>query len=125
MRDRAFELQCGLIEEFRAAAPSDEAERVIWHQLLRALTSLSASSAESDGSHSRRDFIHKFQISLKEARESHQLLRLLHAARPDRSAALDAGLQRCDESIAILVASLKTAKRREAATPPARRTPPR
>ncbi len=80
MSERTRDLQCAVIDEFRARKPSDDAEAVLWHELLRAQTSLATNSAESDGAH----FILKFQIALKEARESFQLLKLLRHACPDR-----------------------------------------
>jgi four helix bundle protein len=112
MRDRTFEFGCAVIEEFRRQRPADEAERVLWDELLKTQTSLASNSAESEGAQSRRDFIQKFQIALKEARESFQLLRLLKQCSPNRGNQLDALLRQCDEIIAVLVASLKTAKRR-------------
>jgi len=115
MRDRTYELQCAVIHESRRKDPEDDAERVLWHELLRAQTSLATNSAESDGTQSRQDFIQKFQISLKEARESFQLLRLLKHSAPERANQLTALLQQCDEIIAILVTSLRTAKARQEA----------
>jgi four helix bundle protein len=75
-------------------------------------TSVANNSAESTGAQSRRDFVQKFQISLKEARECFQLLRMLRQTSPDRGPELTKLLEQCDEIIAILVASLKTAKRK-------------
>ena len=115
MRQRTYELECGVIAEFRRTQPADDAERVLWHELLRAQTSLATNSAESDGTGSPKDFIQKFQIALKEARESLQLLRLLKAACPNRSSELTVLLKECDEITAILVTSLRTAKARQAA----------
>ena len=77
MRDRTFEFGCAVIEEFRRVRPVDEAEAVLWSELLKTQKSLATNSAESDGAQSRRDFTLKFQIALKEARESFQLLRML------------------------------------------------
>ena len=54
MRDRTFEFGCAVIEEFRRLKPADEAERMLWSELLKTQTSLAANSAESDGAHSRR-----------------------------------------------------------------------
>jgi hypothetical protein len=48
---------------------------------------------------------------LKEGRECFQLLRLLGRICPSRRLQLAALLKQCDEIIAILVSSLKTAKR--------------
>jgi four helix bundle protein len=115
MRQRTYELECKVIAEFRRTQPTDDAERVLWHELLRAQTSLATNSAESDGTGSPKDFIQKFQIALKEARESLQLLRLLRDACPNRTAQLTTLLKQCDEITAILVTSLRTAKAREAA----------
>jgi four helix bundle protein len=115
MRQRTYELECNVISEFRRTQPTDDAERVLWHELLRAQTSLATNSAESDGTGSPKDFIQKFQIALKEARESLQLLRLLKEACPNRTTQLTPLLNQCDEITAILVTSLRTAKAREAA----------
>jgi four helix bundle protein len=116
MRDRTFEFGCAVIAAFRRIPPCDEAERVLWNELLKTQKSMAANSAESTATQSRRDFASKFQIVLKEAREASQLLRLPAATTPTRRAEL-APLQRtCDEIIAILVTSLKTAKRRQKPT---------
>jgi four helix bundle protein len=112
MADRTFEFSCAVIAEFRRQRPYDEAERTLWSELLKTQTSLANNSAESTGAHSRRDFVQKFQISLKEARECYQLLRTLRQTSPDRQPQLTALLEQCDEIIAILVSSLKTAKRK-------------
>jgi four helix bundle protein len=97
MHQRTYDLECQVIAEFRRIKPTDEAERVLWHELLRSQTSLATNSAESDGTRSAKDFIQKFQIALKEARESLQLLRLLKTVCPTRSTQLTALLKQCDE----------------------------
>jgi four helix bundle protein len=112
MCDRTFEFGCAVIAEYRRQRPFDEAERLLWTELLRTQMSLANNTAESTGAQSRRDFVQKFQISLKEARECFQLLRTLRHTSPDRGVQLNALLKQCDEIIAILVTSLKTAKRK-------------
>jgi len=113
MRDRTFEFGCAVIAAFRRIPPFDEAEHVLWNELLKTQKSMAANSAESTGAPSRRDFASKFEIVLKEAREAFQLLRLLAATTPSRRAELAPLQRQCDEIIAILVTSLKTAKRRQ------------
>lgn len=113
MSERTHELQCAVIDEFRRVAVVDDAERILWRELLRAQTGLANNSAESDGTQSRRDFILKFHICLKEGRESLQLLRALMHACPHRRPKLELLFRRCDEIVSILVASLKTAKRND------------
>ena len=110
--ERAFEFACGLIDEYRRRRPADDAERKIWWQLLDAGTSIGANASESSGAHSGRDFVAKFHVALKEGRETLFWLRLLKYASPDRAVRIDALSKQCDEIVAILVASLKTAKRK-------------
>jgi four helix bundle protein len=112
MRDRTFEFSAAVVLEYRRLKAADEAEQILWTELLKTQKALAANTAESEGAQSRRDFAHKFQIALKEARECFQLLRLLGRICPDRRQQLAALLRQCDEIIAILVASLKTTRRR-------------
>lgn len=79
-------------------------------QLLRSGTSIGANIEEAQGAQSKRDFIAKMQISLKEARESHYWLRLMRdtgIAEADKANLL---LSHCNELINILTAILKKAK---------------
>jgi four helix bundle protein len=110
MSERTLELQCAVIDAFRRLPPRDEAERSLWEELLKTQRSLSDNSAESNGTSSRKDFIQKFYICLKEGRESLQLLRALIHATPERAVELRRLESACNEIVAILVVSLKTAK---------------
>jgi four helix bundle protein len=113
MSVRTSELQCAVIDEFRRAAPIDVAEYELWVDLIRTSKSLANNGGESQGTQSRRDFIQKFHICLKESNECLQLLRALIHATPSRALQLQKLWRACDEITAILVASLKTAKRNE------------
>jgi four helix bundle protein len=108
--ERAFEFACHLIDEFRSKRPRDDAERLIWKELLKAGTSIGANTSESSGAQSDSDFIPTFQIALKEGKESLFWLRLLKHARPDCSNRIDLLLHDSDEIVSILVVSLRTAK---------------
>jgi four helix bundle protein len=113
--ERAFEFDCHLIDEFRRRRPADDAERLIWRQLLKAGTSVGANTSESGGAQSDSDFIAKFQIALKEGKESQFWLRLLKHASPDRGVHVDVLRRECHEIVSILVTSLRTAKANAAA----------
>jgi four helix bundle protein len=104
-----------LIDEFRRKRPADDAERLIWRELLKAGTSVGANASESGGAQSDSDFIAKFQIALKEGKESRFWLRLLKHASPDRGLPVDALIRECDEIVSLLVTSLRTAKANAAA----------
>jgi len=77
-------------------------------QLLRCATAPAAHYAEARAAESRRDFIHKMQLCLKELRESDVWLRYLSALRSLDCTALRA---ECNELISIFVTSLKTARK--------------
>ncbi len=87
----------------------NEKEYVISKQLLRCGTSIGANIEEGIAGQSRKDFVSKFSISLKEARETRYWLRLL-----DQSELTSIDLSEyLDESysiINILSAIVKTAK---------------
>ncbi len=78
-------------------------------QLVRAATSVAANYAEACAAESRRDFVHKMQICLKELRETSvwlEILRRIGAA--ERIVGLTG---ECDELTRIFVASIRTARR--------------
>ena len=80
-------------------------------QLVRCGTSPLANYAEAQSAESRKDFVHKFKIVLKELRETRVWMLLIQ--RKTLSANLDlvnSGLTECDELIAIFRASIKTAQ---------------
>jgi four helix bundle protein len=115
MSVRTSELQCAVIDEYRRATIKDDAERGLWIELLKSVRSLANNSAESGGSQSRQDFIQKFHLCLKEGREILQLLAALIHASPNQAFQLEQLARACDQIVAILVTSLKTAKANEQA----------
>jgi four helix bundle protein len=86
-------------------------------QLLNAGTSVGANFEESQAAQSRKDFIHKLEVSLKEARESHYWLRLLVASDVVSAKRVSALLQEASEIAAILAKIIITSKRRIARAP--------
>ena len=79
-------------------------------QLVRSATSPAANYAEARGAESRRDFVHKMQICLKELRET--LVWLRFANRVGEQEADVSGLEaECNELVSIFVQSVKTARR--------------
>ena len=62
------------------ALPNTIAGRRIGDQLLRSGTSPGANYEEAQGAESHADVTHKLQIALKEIREAHFWLRVIHRA---------------------------------------------
>lgn len=56
----------------------DKKEFVLSKQLLRSGTSIGANISEAENAQSRKDFIHKIEISQKEAAENLYWLKLLY-----------------------------------------------
>ena len=82
----------------------------ILDQVLRSGTSVMANIGESQYAQSRADFISKLHISLKEANESNKWLLLLERKGCLLPKEYESIRKDCDELIAMLTASIKTAK---------------
>lgn len=87
-------------------------EYTISKQLLRSGTSIGANIREAQEAYSKKDFLHKLNISLKEARETLYWLELLIKIFPSSEQILLLAKQSCSELIAILVSISKTTKQR-------------
>jgi four helix bundle protein len=85
-------------------------EFVVSKQLLRSGTSIGANVEEAAGAESRRDFLHKMNIALKEARETHYWLRLLDES--DLCAEIDVTteLGKANDLVRLLTAIVKTTR---------------
>jgi four helix bundle protein len=91
--------------------PKTQTSRAIADQLLRSGTSVGANVHEARSAESRADFVHKMQIALKEARETSYWLILTAEAKLAETPTLPDLVEECDQITAILVASVKTARR--------------
>jgi len=70
-----------------------------------------AQHGEAQSGESRKDFVHKMSIGLKELRETLRWLRLVHRVPLiEKSGLLEPLLVETDELIRIFVSSIKTAK---------------
>ena len=90
--------------------PAISSGRHIGQQLLRSGTAPAALYGEAQSAESRKDFIHKMKIALKELRESHVWLKIVRL-KPlvTDSMSLDFLLQETNELISIFVTSVNRA----------------
>ena len=72
------------ILKFLARLPENHIYNIPKRQLARAVTSVGSNYEEAQAAESKRDFVHKIGISLKEARESHYWLRILNTLYIDK-----------------------------------------
>ena len=100
-----------LLIDVLESLPATRVGNHIAGQLVRCGTSPLANYAEAQSAESRKDFVHKLKIVLKELRETRVWMLLIQ--RKTLSANVDlvnSGLTECDELIAIFRASIKTAQ---------------
>ncbi|HMG04685.1 MAG TPA: four helix bundle protein [Chthoniobacterales bacterium] len=115
--ERRFDLEERLLEyavriiRLVDALPGTRAGRHVADQLLRCGTSPLANHGELQGAESRRDFIHKLGICLKEIREARRWLRLVHRVPLLAPAKIDPLLGETEALIKIFSASIRTAEK--------------
>jgi four helix bundle protein len=80
-------------------------------QLVRSSTSTFANYGEVQSAESRRDFVHKLGICLKELRETRTWLKFVREMGLRNADALRGILNECDQLLAILATSIRTARR--------------
>ena len=97
---------CGTVRRL----PRDLVTSHLSRQLILAATSPAANYAEARSAESRRDFVHKMQICLKELRESSVWLRFVERL-GGAKAGVDSLAVECQELIAVFVRSVNTARR--------------
>ena len=81
-------------------------------QLIRCGTAPAANYAEARSAESRKDFVHKMKVCLKELRETLVWLKLLRRLGMGQQKTLEAAVDEADQLVAIFVASIATAQRR-------------
>lgn len=80
-------------------------------QLIRSSTSAALNYGEAQGAESKKDFIHKQSVLLKELRETYINLLIIEDNKLSKSPVLIASIvKECNELICIFVTSIQTAK---------------
>jgi len=91
--------------------PNTKAGNHIAGQLLRCGTSPLANHGEVEAAESRKDFLHKLRICLKELRETWRWLRLIGRLKLAEDADLRETLNESEELIRIFAASVRTTEK--------------
>jgi len=90
--------------------PTSAVGKHVTVQLIRSGTSPLANYGEVQGAESRRDFVHKLGICVKELRETRAWLKLLDELKLCPGDPLQLLLEECDELLAITASSIRTAR---------------
>jgi len=110
LRVRSFDFTVAVVRLCRSELTGDAIARRLAFQLVDAAGSVGANLEESADGQTKSDFIAKQFIALKEARESRFWLRVIVAAYPALAVKLKPFIQESNELVAMLTASIRTAK---------------
>ncbi len=101
-----------LIVQIVNRLPKTIAGKQMGSQLIRSGTSPALNYGEAQSAESRKDFIHKLKVVLKELRESHINLKIIDKGGilPNDNQVL-IGIKESDELVAIFTKSIETARR--------------
>jgi four helix bundle protein len=106
VQEKSFEFAVSIVKYYKQL--KTQSEFAIANQLLRSGTSVGANIEEALGGSSKKDFINKMTIALKEARESKYWLRLIYESGIDKNVA--PLLTEANSLVNILSKIVKTSK---------------
>ena len=111
IRKRSFQYALRAIRLYQALQErKDGACWILGKQYLRAATSIGANIEEAQAGETRADFIHKYGIAQKEAKESHYWLRLLAESGIVPVRLLTPLMRETEELYAVITAIIRKAK---------------
>jgi four helix bundle protein len=108
---KAYAFALEIVRLYKALC-NERKEYVLSKQLLRSGTSIGANINEAISGQSKRDFVHKLNIALKEARESNYWLNLLKDSEYINVTEFETLHHKCDEIIKMLTSIIMTTKER-------------
>ena len=110
LKIKSFDFAIRIIKLYKYLKKTHK-EYELSHQILRAGTSVGALIREAEHAESRKDFVHKLYIGLKEANEISYWLELLNAADYINRKMFESMKNDADQILKMLVSSVKTIKR--------------
>jgi four helix bundle protein len=107
IRKKSYILAVQIVRFCRFLAEENK-EYILSKQLMRSGTSICANIEESQQAQSRKDFVCKLRIALKESYETHYWLRLIRDSNITTSSEMNSLIQKTLEVTRMLVAIVKT-----------------
>ncbi|HEY6063224.1 MAG TPA: four helix bundle protein [Chitinophagaceae bacterium] len=112
LKDKSFNFAVRVINLYKYLKKR-HGEYIVSQQILKAGTSVGALIREAEFAESRKDFMHKLYIGLKEANESIYWLELLFATNFINKKMFESMHKDASELLKMLVSSVKTIKGRD------------
>jgi len=110
LKEKSYRFALRIVKLYRFLC-EEKKEYVLSKQVLRSGTAIGALVREAEFGQSRKDFINKLSIALKEANETDYWLMLLRDSHYIENKMYSSIEPEIKELIKLLVASIKTAKR--------------
>ena len=107
--EKSFDFSVSSVKYYRESIKNNE--YVILNQYLRSATSIGANVREAQHAQSKRDFISKMYIALKEANEAEYWFKLLKESNSYNLSGIESLLKECTEINKILFSLIKTSKK--------------
>ena len=108
---KAYSFALEIVKVYKSLV-NERKEYILSKQLLRSGTSIGANINEAIAGQSKRDFVYKLNIALKEARETNYWLNLLKDSEYMNLVEFDALNSKCNEIIKMLTSIIMTTKER-------------
>ncbi|MCL4551239.1 MAG: four helix bundle protein [Bacteroidetes bacterium] len=108
--EKSFQFAVRIVKFYLNRIKESYELRDLLRQLMRSGTSIGANVAESQEAASRKDFVNKLSIALKEARETEYWLKVFEKSSVISEKEFASLFNDCDEIIRLLVSILKKLK---------------
>lgn len=110
LKQKSFKFSIRIAKFYKILLQRDKSYDPLYKQILRSGTSLGANISEAQSAPSKKDFINKLVISLKESRETDYWLKLLKEIDAITEQEFKSLIEDCEELTKMLVSSIKTSK---------------
>ncbi len=110
VKDKSFEFAVRIVKAYKYLNKSEYSIDPLLKQLLKSGTSIGANVHEAQAAITKKDFINKLQIALKEANESEYWINLLFKTDVLNSEQFESLQKDCNELIKLLTSILKSLK---------------
>ena len=108
--NKSFAFSVRIVKFYKILIKRDQSLNALFNQLLRSGTSIGANISEAQSASSKKDFINKLNISLKEAREVEYWLKVFKDSDSIEEKEFTSLIKDCQELIKLLISIIKTSK---------------
>jgi len=111
--ERTFQFAIKVVKLADQVGRNSFSAKTLLSQIIRSATSIGANIEEAQAAESRPDFIHKYNIALKESRETRYWLKLLSASNAVPKQDLPSLIKESDEISRIIAQIIINTKRKK------------